>query len=440
MTLSERVRRAGYAEKPAQESDGALLRVLREQVQEYISVDDLAQIASENTRRARNELRSACRRAFEDSFWAAVDDTVRAQLVSQVLDAVFGFGVIDDLIADESITEIIVNGPKKVFVERGGRLIKTERTFASVSDVRVLIDRILGPLGRRIDEASPMVNARLPQGHRVNVVVAPIALEGPYITIRKFTNHVITLDEMVASKSIELQVKTFLVWAIRARKSIAVVGGTGSGKTTLLNALSCEISHDERIITIEDSAELRFKEHPHVVRLEARPVNAEGVGEVTIRDLVINALRMRPDRIIVGECRGAEALDMLQAMNTGHDGSLTTLHANSPEESISRLTTMVRYEADLPVDVIEANIATAIDIVVQMRRDAQGMRSVSDVVAFSFDRRERRCAARQIYARPPGEEKGEWRFSPEWIDDMCRQGLADGEEVEQWKQECSLQR
>ena len=224
MTLSERVRRAGYAEKPAQESDGALLRVLREQVQEYISVDDLAQIASENTRRARNELRSACRRAFEDSFWAAVDDTVRAQLVSQVLDAVFGFGVIDDLIADESITEIIVNGPKKVFVERGGRLIKTERTFASVSDVRVLIDRILGPLGRRIDEASPMVNARLPQGHRVNVVVAPIALEGPYITIRKFTNHVITLDEMVASKSIELQVKTFLVWAIRARKSIAVVG------------------------------------------------------------------------------------------------------------------------------------------------------------------------------------------------------------------------
>ena len=249
----------------------------------------------------------------------------RSYLVERLIDALFGYGVIEDMINDESITEIIANGPDKVFFEREGKLVESDRKFASTSELRALIDRILGPIGRRIDEASPMVNARLPQGHRVNVVVPPIALDGPYVTIRKFTTHVITLEEMLESGSIDQGLLSFLAWAVRMRKSIAVSGGTGSGKTTLLNALSCVIPHEERIVTIEDSAELRFFNHPNVARMEARPMNAEGTGEVTIRDLVINALRMRPDRIVVGECRGAEALDMLTAMNTGHDGSLTIL-------------------------------------------------------------------------------------------------------------------
>ena len=208
--------------------------------------------------------------------------------------------------------------------------------------------------------------------------------------------------------------------------------------TTLLNALSCVIPHDERLVTIEDSAELRFFNHPDVARMEARPRNAEGTGEVTIRDLVINALRMRPDRIVVGECRGAEALDMLTAMNTGHDGSLTTLHANSPAESISRLTTMVRYVADLPVDVIEANIASAIDMVVQTERAMDGSRRVSEVVSFFFDAEKGRCKTKRIYARGDGEAQGEWLHAPSWIDELPRKGISDESEVGEWKRACSL--
>ena len=213
-------------------------------------------------------------------------------------------------------------------------------------------------------------------------------------------------------------------------------GGTGSGKTTLLNALSCAIPHEERIITIEDSAELRFLEHPHVVRLEARPRNAEGLGEVTIRDLVTNALRMRPDRIVVGECRGAEALDMLQAMNTGHDGSLTTLHANSPEESVARLMTMVRYGADLPVDVIEANIASAIDLVVQTARALDGSRRIAEVVALSYDRERRRCVVEPLFKCGETEACGTWAGAPAWVADLPSRGCAGREEVDAWMRAC----
>lgn len=410
---------------------------LRDQVQDLMPVDELAQIALDNPERARNELRSACRRAFEGVTWSYVDLATKENLAGQLVDAVFGLGVLEDLIADESITEVIVNGPDRVFVERGGVLEPTGRRFSDNSELRALIDRILGPLGRRVDEASPMVNARLPQGHRVNVVVAPVALAGPYVTIRKFASHVITLDEMVATGSVEAEAQTLLEWAVRARKSIAVVGGTGSGKTTLLNSLSCVIPHKERIITIEDSAELRFLEHPHVVRLEARPVNAEGLGEVSIRELVINALRMRPDRIIVGECRGAEALDMLQALNTGHDGSLTTLHANSPEDSIARLTTMVRFEADLPVDVIEANIASAIDLVVQMQRDPNGSRRVSDIVSLAFDRDMARCVTKPYYKREAGGGPGVWSACPAWVGELPFKNIASEEEVTSWMSACS---
>lgn len=438
MTLSERVQRAGNALAEEEKTDTALLGELRAKMQEVISTDALATLAQTNPERARNEVRSACRRVFDDPSWESVDRTVEQRLVSQLLDAIFGYGVLEDYLADESITEIIANGPGKVFIERDGKLSLTNRTFASSGELRALIDRILGPLGRRIDESSPMVNARLPQGHRVNAVVPPIAIDGPYLTIRKFSSHVITLEEMEESGSIDGALRLFLTWAVRARRSIAVSGGTGSGKTTLLNALSCVVPHDERIVTIEDSAELRFHTHPNVARMEARPSNAEGEGEVTIRDLVINALRMRPDRIIVGECRGAEAMDMLQAMNTGHDGSLTTLHANSPAESIVRLSTMVRYASELPIDVIESNIASAIHLVVQTQRSLDGSRRVSEVVSFSFDREKGRCLTNDIYRRALDEEEGSWKQAPFWIGDLPRLGVADEEEVEAWKRRCSL--
>ena len=246
-----------------------------------------------------------------------------------------------------------------------------------------------------------------------------------------------TLGDMQRAGSLDGRVSRLLVWAVRTRKNIAVLGGTGSGKTTLLNALSCEIPATERIVTIEDSAELRFTEHPHVVRMEARKTNAEGVGEVTIRDLVRNALRMRPDRIIVGECRGAETLEMLQAMNTGHDGSLTTLHANSPEDMIIRLVTMVRYGFDLPVEVIEENIASAIDVAVQTSRSRDGRRFVS---AISEMRRgdNSACVADPLFTRRSLESEGVWARAPSWLDDAVDMGLIEGEEVASWKRACSL--
>lgn len=297
---------------------------------------------------------------------------------------------------------------------------------------------MLGPLGRRVDEASPMANARLPQGHRVHVIIPPLAVDGPVLTIRKFASRVMTLGDMMETGSFGATVGSCLTWAVRARKSIAVSGGTGSGKTTLLNALSCVLPRDERIVTIEDSAELRFLEHPHVVRLEARPRSVEGTGEVTIRDLVINALRMRPDRIVVGECRGAEAIDMLQAMNTGHDGSLTTLHANSPSDVVSRLTTMVRYAADLPVDVIESNVASAFDAVVQTARSLDGARFVSEVAELSYDRGRRACQVRTLYRRERSEAEGRWRAAPRWIDELPTLRVASGEEVAAWRRACCL--
>ena len=439
MSLAERVERAGNApRREALPSREAQLEVLRRGVRRIVPVDHLARIARENPNQAQNEIRSACRTVLDDEAWASWDDEEKSQLVDDLIDAVFGFGVIEDLIADESITEIMVNGPSNVFIERDGKIQATNRRFASESELRALIDRILGPLGRRIDESSPMVNARLPQGHRVNVVVPPISLDGPVMTIRKFTEHVMTLEEMQGLGSLDEPLVRFLTWAVRMRKSIAVSGGTGSGKTTLLNALSCKIALEERIVTIEDSAELRFFEHPHVVRLEARAKNSEGSGEVTIRDLVTNALRMRPDRIVVGECRGAEALDMLQAMNTGHSGSLTTLHANSPEDSIARLTTMVRYGADLPVDVIEANIASAVDLVVQTQRCIDGSRMVVEVVSLEFNRERGRCEALRLYQRNSREPSGSWLRCAEWIAQLEPQLVATYEEVEEWKCACSL--
>ena len=432
MSLMERAARADAAVADRQPSAPDLAR-LKTQVMEIVSADDIASIAAVNPERAKNEVRSACRRAFEDPSWVLADASERERLVEELVDAMFGFGPIEELIADEDVTEVMVNGPDAVFFEKEGRLYPARQSFSSADEIRALVDRILGPLGRRVDESSPMVNARLPQGHRVNVVVPPISLVGPVVTIRKFRSRIMTLADMEKAGTFGPDVRLALSWAVRLRKNVAVSGGTGSGKTTLLNALSCVIPEDERIVTIEDSAELRFLEHPHVVGLEARPRNAEGLGEVTIRDLVINALRMRPDRIVVGEVRGAEALEMLQAMNTGHDGSLTTLHANSPAEAVSRLETMVRYAADLPVDVIEAYIASALDVMVQMARGSDGRRYVASIAAFSFDREARECKVEELYARADGDVDGSWKAEPFWIGDVVRRGIASDEEVGRWK-------
>lgn len=413
---------------------------LRSQVQVYVSVDDIASIMVSNPQLARNELKSACRQVFESPFWAETPNDEKQALEKGLLDEVFGFGPLQPFLDDESVTEIMVNGPQSVFFEREGCLYPCSRVFSDENQLRALVDRILGPLGRRVDESSPMVNARLPQGHRVHAIIPPIALDGPILTIRKFTRRVMTLEDMVQGGSFDQTILQFLKWAVRMRKSIAVSGGTGSGKTTLLNALSCALPLDERIITIEDSAELRFLEHPHVVRLEARTRNAEGLGEVGIRELVINALRMRPDRIVVGECRGDEAIDMLQAMNTGHDGSMTTLHANSTRDAVSRLTTMVRYSVDLPVDVIEANIASALDVVVQTSRSLEGRRFVSEISEFCFNEKTRMCEVVPLFVREGTWNAGKWLRAPEWLSGVCQRDIARDEEVNRWLRQTSLQR
>ena len=258
------------------------------------------------------------------------------------------------------------------------------------------------------------------------------------LTIRKFPEKILTLQEMAQSASIDSELVSFLTWAVVARKNIAVSGGTGSGKTTFLNALSCFIPAGERVITIEDSAELHFPPEAHVVRLEARSANAEGKGQVSIGDLVANALRMRPDRIVVGECRGAEALDMLQAMNTGHSGSLTTLHANSTKEAIGRLVTMVRYSSDVPVEVVESYIAAAMDVVIQTARTINGMRYVSEVSEFYFDEVLRRCKVHTLYTRAVPSEKGVWHDLPDWIEELPCYGYVESNEVNAWKQQISF--
>lgn len=419
------------------DAGSATVESLKARLFARMSAERLSVLIAENPRQARREIESGCRSLFSQGWHPELSGADRDRLVDALVDSVFGLGPLEGPLDDPGITEIMVNGTRSFYVERDGVLESIPPPFDDDEQVRALIDRIVGPLGRRIDEASPTVSARLPQGHRVHAVIPPLALDGPVLTIRKFRDRVMTLEEMVASRSVDEDVASLLEWAVVARKNIAVTGGTGSGKTTLLNALSCKTPHGERILTIEDSAELRFHEHPHVVRLEARPRNAEGVGEVTIRDLVVNALRMRPDRIVVGECRSAEALDMLQAMNTGHDGSLTTLHANSPAEAVMRLATMVRYAADLPVDVVEEQIASAIDIVVHTSRSVDGSRAVVEVAELEFDRQERRCLARRVFRFDRVTGAKEWASIPEWIGRLEPQGIAEKEEVEKWTNRCS---
>ncbi len=306
-------------------------------------------------------------------------EVVKQQLTRDVLDEVLGYGPIQSLLDDPDVSEVMVNGPQMIYVEKKGQLTKTPMTFENDAHVLRIIDKIILPLGRRVDADSPTVDARLPDGSRVNAVVPPVAIDGPSITIRKFRKDKLSIQALVDYGSITQTMAEFLRACVLARLNIVISGGTGSGKTTLLNVLSGFIAEDERIVTIEDAAELQLQQE-HVVRLETKTASTEGHGAVTIRDLVRNCLRMRPDRIVVGECRGGEALDMLQAMNTGHDGSMTTVHANAPRDALARLETLVLMAGmDLPLKVVRQQIASAVDLIVQQSRMKDGTRKVTAI-------------------------------------------------------------
>jgi pilus assembly protein CpaF len=304
---------------------------------------------------------------------------LRGMILKEVLNELLGFGPLQPLLNDPEITEVMVNGPKSVYIEKKGKLQKSQVAFDDDKHVLQIIDRIILPLGRRVDADSPTVDARLPDGSRVNAVIAPVALDGPSITIRKFSKERLGISDLIDFGSITDKMAEFLRACVMAHLNIIISGGTGSGKTTLLNILSSYIPEHERIITIEDAAELQLQQD-HVLRMETKPANVDGRGAVTIRDLVRNSLRMRPDRIVVGECRGGEALDMLQAMNTGHDGSLTTVHSNSPRDAIARLETLVLMAGmDMPLKVVRQQIASAVDLIVQQSRLSDGSRKVTSI-------------------------------------------------------------
>jgi pilus assembly protein CpaF len=323
---------------------------------------------------------------IEKSFSQILEDknllynhSTRTQILGWVVEDILGYGPIEPLLNDPEITEIMVNGYDKVFVERYGLIEPTSVKFEDDSHLLHVIDRIVSRIGRRVDESSPMVDARLPSGYRVNATIPPLSIDGPTLTIRKFAAEPYTVNDLIANNTMNLALSNFLKGCVEARVNLVVSGGTGTGKTTYLNMLSSFIPEDERVITIEDTAELQLRQ-PHVVRLEKRPPNIENKGEITIQQLVINALRMRPDRIVVGECRGGEALDMLQAMNTGHDGSMTTVHANTPRDALRRIETMVMMAGmDLPLKAIREQVASSIELIVHLQRVKDGTRKVVKV-------------------------------------------------------------
>ena len=306
-------------------------------------------------------------------------EDIRKQIFDNILDELTGFGPIQPLLEDPDVTEVMVNGPKKIYIEKGGQLTKSPITFDDDDHVLRIIDRIILPLGRRVDADSPTVDARLPDGSRVNAVIRPVSIDGPCITIRKFRKDKLSVQQLVDYGSLTTHMAEFTRACVISRLNIVISGGTGSGKTTLLNVLSSFIPETERIVTIEDAAELQLQQD-HILRMETKVANVDGTGAVTIRDLVRNSLRMRPDRIVIGECRGGEALDMLQAMNTGHDGSLTTLHANTPRDALSRLETMVLMSGmDLPLKVVRQQISSAVDLIIQQTRLKDGSRKVTAI-------------------------------------------------------------
>jgi pilus assembly protein CpaF len=332
-----------------------------------LSEDDLR-------RRVHEQLHAAL--AQERAPLSAAD---KAQLIQDVSDDILGYGPIDRLLKDEEVSEVMVNGPESVYVERAGRIERTQASFVDETHLRRIIDKIVSQVGRRIDEAVPMVDARLPDGSRVNAVIHPLAVGGPFLTIRKFSKDPYQIDDLIRFGTLNAHAARFLQACVVGRLNIIVSGGTGTGKTTTLNVLSSFIPADERIVTVEDAKELQLHQE-HVLAMEARPPNIEGKGQVTIRDLVRNCLRMRPDRVVVGECRGGEALDMLQAMNTGHDGSITTIHSNSPRDTLARIETMTLMAGfDLPVRAIREQMASALDLIVHLTRLRDGTRRITHI-------------------------------------------------------------
>ncbi|XGB58427.1 CpaF family protein [Vibrio gigantis] len=340
---------------------------------------DLGLLSSLDKERAKIDLHEAIVQLMADDQSHALSAEGRKRVIKQIEDEVFGLGPLEPLLADKTVSDILVNGPKNVFVERGGKLEKTPYTFLDDRHLRNIIDRIVSQVGRRIDEASPMVDARLVDGSRVNAIIPPLALDGPSVSIRRFAVDSLTMDNLLEYKSASPQMAKFVEAAVKGELNILISGGTGSGKTTTLNIFSGFIPRDQRIITIEDSAELQLQQ-PHVIRLETRPANLEGKGEISQRELVKNTLRMRPDRIVVGEVRGSEAVDMLAAMNTGHDGSLATIHANTPRDALSRVENMFSMAGwNISTKNLRAQIASAIHLVVQMERQEDGKRRMVSI-------------------------------------------------------------
>ena len=379
MGLRDRI----VVDRPGDGRPGDGIGYYRRRLLEEVDLSEFAEL-SDAQRRARLE-RVVGRMVSREG--PVLSTAERTALIRRVIDEAIGLGVLEPLLADPSVTEIMVNGPGDVWVERAGRLERSPITFSDEAQLYQTIDRIVSQVNRRVDESSPMVDARLPGGERVNVIIPPLALNGPTMTIRRFPQ-LFTLDELVELGSLDAATRDLLALFVRARLNVVISGGTGAGKTTLLNALSAAVPDGERIITVEDNAELRLQQ-PHVVTLEARPENVEGRGEVAIRDLVRNSLRMRPDRIIVGEVRGAETLDMLQALNTGHEGSLVTVHSNSCDDAIHRLETLATMsDLHIPFEALRDQINAAIHVIVQVDRYPDGARRVSEVAAVASRRRE----------------------------------------------------
>jgi len=385
----------------------------------------------------RPKVRQALRLIMREVGGDLPPSTNTAQLIDEITDEALGLGPLERLLADESVSEIMVVDPETIFVERNGRIQPTALRFTDDEAVRAVIERIVTPLGRRIDESTPLVDARLRDGSRVNAIIRPLAIRGSCITIRKFAKEPLKVSDLIKFGSMNEAMAKFIERSVKARKNIVISGGTGSGKTTLLNVLSSHVPDEERVVTVEDAAELQLLQ-PHVVSLESRPANMEGKGAYTIRDLVKNALRMRPDRIIVGECRGGEALDMLQAMNTGHEGSMTTTHANSPREAVGRLETLALMSGlDLPAKAIREQIAQSIDVIVQQTRFSDGSRritAISEVVGLDDDGQVELHDIFNFHRSGTGEGGkvlGEFRASgylPSFLDEFIAQGLVkDGD-------------
>lgn len=369
----------GHRKKGQREMEKDPHRDVKEKIHQYLVKEIDEALLNDNTEDGQTRLRTEVSRVCKEYFQQekpTLTPVEFQQVMQELIDEVTGFGPITRLLNDDEVSEVMVNGPNQVYVERKGKLVLTDVKFRDDRHVKHIIDRIVAPIGRRIDEAMPMVDARLPDGSRVNAIIPPLALNGSTLTIRKFSRNPLTVDDLIRFGSMTPEIALLLEACVKVRLNIVVSGGTGSGKTTLLNVLSSFIPEDERIVTIEDAAELQLNQD-HVVSLETRPANVEGKGAITIRDLVKNCLRMRPDRVVVGEVRGGEALDMLQAMNTGHDGSLTTGHANSPRDMLARLETMVLMSGmDLSIRAIREQVASAVDVIVQQSRLKDGSRRI----------------------------------------------------------------